>query len=372
MKKKTRGTPAIALALSLVLAGCCAPPNPKPVTEEDVDFTSYIIDYSVLIRNNTGERLVAFKGELKAETLIGGIPAHARDHGLKNDPRLFDKTEGFPLILLTEEQYYANKYILNSQMYSPFTRIFVFYNKFADNTEVYEISDRLGGPNSLVIVNATMNNVELRVNGADEVLGYFPAGMYNTRLKLQDGYYDIFPVIKRYNQFYDIVETVYPIENGSNSVWFQAFALDEENTSATINIDSVFQNTSAFTRGAALVSVNNQSSGDISFMKGYSYFITTTGVRYITRGNSGIFRIDMLFQTGVPGYQFADSIEAINWRFGSPAFEVTLQTSETDATPVTSLIIERDKMYTVTVSGDYSDNTLKAWVSDIIDIPINE
>ena len=65
-------------------------------TNGTVDFGSHNTDYSILVRNNTGENLVAFKGDLQAAKLIGGIPAHAQNHGLPNNPALFDRTEDFP------------------------------------------------------------------------------------------------------------------------------------------------------------------------------------------------------------------------------------------------------------------------------------
>jgi hypothetical protein len=175
---------AAACAAALLLAACYI--TGGWAGNGDVDFTSRNTDYSILVRNNTGKRLVAFKGDLNAGKLIGGIPAHAQNHGLPYSPALFDKTEDFPLILLEEAQYNANKGDLSSQKNSPFTRVYVFYNKSGDNTAVYEIASGLGGANNLEVVNASASiNVELRINGpAGETLGYAPAGILNTTLKL--------------------------------------------------------------------------------------------------------------------------------------------------------------------------------------------
>ncbi|MDR0551991.1 MAG: hypothetical protein LBG72_08260, partial [Spirochaetaceae bacterium] len=118
-------------------------------TLTDAAFESHNTDYSILVRNNTNFRLVAFKGDLRADALIGGIPAHAQGHGLPLNTTLFNKTEDFPMILLTEEQYKANKNNLQSQKNTPFTRVYVFYNKNGDNNVHYEISAGLGGSNSL-------------------------------------------------------------------------------------------------------------------------------------------------------------------------------------------------------------------------------
>jgi hypothetical protein len=100
MKMKMLKMPAIVLTFALILAGCNSPDDQDPDTNGGPDFTSHLSNYSILIRNNTNERLVAFKGELKAETLIGGIPALAQNHGLPRDPALFNKTGDFPCFFI--------------------------------------------------------------------------------------------------------------------------------------------------------------------------------------------------------------------------------------------------------------------------------
>ena len=209
----------------MILAGCSTPDDPDFGTAGEPDYSSHDADYSIKVRNNTGMRLVAFKGELKAETLIGGIPAHTlQPHGLPKNPALFNKTEDFPLILLTEAQYKANKDNLGSQENAPFTRLYVFYKQGGGNVTIYEIAGCLGESNTLIISNPSNFNVELRVEGVSgEILGYAPAGMYQTRFYLRDGDYSIYPVFKWYNPVSDTVETVYPTNPGSDNAWFQAF-----------------------------------------------------------------------------------------------------------------------------------------------------
>jgi len=373
MKKIMMFTLVLTALFTVFSCGGDDPNNPNNQNNtSEPDFTSHNTDYSIMVRNNTNERLVAYKGELKPETLVGGIPAHANNHGMPKDPALFDKTEDFPLIILTEAQYNANKDNPSTQKNTPFTRIYVFYNKSGDNTSVYEIAEGLGGNNSFEIVNASNSiNVELRVNGvAGETLGYAPAGILNTTLKLQDGNYNIFPVFKRYNRTRDVVETVYPKGTGSNYAWFQSYSFGDEGvTSATMNLKTLLQSTT-FTSGAAWVYVDNQTtSGGIRFLEGTDVKKTASGLENIMSGTPRTFQIDM---PKVTGDKYADSKVVANWKFGATGFEVGLQTSETDATPVTSLTIERDKMYTVTVTGNHNDSNLKAWVSNTTDIPTSE
>ena len=377
-KMKKIGLFTLVISVLFMVFSCDSNDDPdknkdtNTTTDNGPDFTSHNTDYSILVRNNTGERLVAFKGELKAEVLVGGIPAHAQNHGLPRNLTLFDKTEDFPLIILTEAQYNTNKNNLNSQKNTPFTRVYVFYNKSGDNTSVYEIAEGLGGTNSFEIVNASNSiNVELRVNGvAGETLGYAPAGILNTTLKLQDGNYNVFPVFKRYNKTRDVVEIVYPKGTGSNYAWFQSYSFGEGTTSAEMNLKTLLQSTT-FTSGAAWVYVNNQTtSGGIRFVEGTNVYRTASGLENIMSGNPRTFQINM--PKAGEGNKYADSIVVGSWKFGPTGFEVALQTSETDSTAVTTQTIERDKMYTVTVTGSHNDGNLKAWVSGTTDIPKNE
>jgi len=369
MKKIKRNAMfAFVLAAAILLFSCGEDPTPK---DGDLDFSSHNTDYSILVRNGTGERLVAFKGELKAEALIGGIPAHANNHGLPKNLTLFDKTEDFPLIILTEKQYKDNKSNLISQRNTPFTRVYVFYNKSGDNTSVYEIADGLGGDNKLEIINASNSiNVELRLNGvAGETIGYAPAGILNTTLRLQDGNYNIFPVFKRYNKTRDVVETVYPKGTGSNYAWFRSYSFGEGTDQASMNLKELLQATT-FTSGAAWVVINNQTPGGIRFLEGSNVRKTASGLENIMNNVTRTFQIDM--PKAGEGNKYADSIVVANWKFGPSGFDVPLQTSESNPATVSSLTIEQGKMYTITVTGDHNNETLKAWVSNITDIPVNE
>jgi len=358
---------ASVLAAAILVFSCQGPAAPKNGPDE-LDFTNYNTNYSIRVRNNTGERLVAFKGELEPKALAGGIPAYAMDHGLPNNTALFNDTGDFPLVLLTEAQYNDKKNDLGSLRYTPFTRVYVFFNKNGENKTVYEIAPGLGGTNSLEIINTSVSvNVELRLNGVvGRTLGYAPAGILNTTLKLEDGEYDIFPVFKRYNKARDLVETVFPKGTGSNYAWFKSYSFGKNTTSQTLNLKELLQSTT-FTPGAAWVYVNNKSDSGIKFIAGTT-LLTASGRENIGSGEPVTFQIDM----PRVGDNFMDSMIVANWKFGPSGFGVALQESETDNTPVASLTIYRGKMYTVTVSGSHNDRTLKAWISDTTDVPPGE
>jgi hypothetical protein len=334
----------------------------------DIDFTSHNTDYSILVRNNTGESLVAFKGELRADRLIGGIPAHAQNHGLPNTPALFDKTEDFPMILLTENQYNANISNLSSQKNTPFTRVYVFYNKSGDNTTVYEIAGGLGGTNALHIINtSTSMNIELRLGGvAGETIGYAPAGILDTTLRLNDGNYNVFPVFKRYNSIRDVVETVYP-KASTGDPWFRSVSFGEGTLDYTMNLKTLLQGLT-MTSGAAWVFVSNQSETGIRFVEGGTVHKTASGLENIMTTRT--FQIDMPKVSGTNNY--ADSKDVANWRFGPTGYEMALQVSATDSTLKGTFSIERDKMYTITVTGDHNLGTLKAYISSTTTIDTSD
>ena len=366
---------ALMLASAFMLFSCELIGNENDNESSGVDFSSHNTNYSILVRNNTGERLIAFKGSLGKNTLIGGIPAHAQNHGLPKDTDLFDKTEDFPLILLTESQYEKNKKDLNSQRNSPFTRVYVFYNKNGDNSAVYEIAEGLGGNNNLRIINpSTSMNVELRLGGvAGETIGYAPAGILETTLKLNDGNYNIFPVFKRYNKTRDIVETVYP-KGVSDAPWFITASFgDFGPPTGIINEFSMnlkdLLGTLTMTSGAAWVVINNQTvNSGLRFWAGGTVYKTASGLENVMPGYSVTFMVEM----DKVGNNYTNSKTISNWKFGPTGYEVELQESETDNTKVQSLVIERDKMYTITVKGDHNAGTLKAWVSDTTSIDVSD
>jgi hypothetical protein len=334
---------AMALACALVLAGC--PQDAGGSDDDDVDFSSHNTDYSILVRNNTGKDLVAFKGSLKTDTLIGGIPAGATNHGLPMDPKLFDKTEDFPMIILTREQYESYKDNLSPLESAPFTRVYVFYNKNvnpADPPAVYEIAAGLGGNNSLIIQSPSGTlNVEIRRGGVvGETMGYAPAGMLETTLKLEDGDYALFPVFKRYNRARDVVDTVYPtFPDGSPHFVTRTFDGTPGTQTQRLDLGDILRGLT-LTSGAAWVVIVNQTQDAIRFYEGSVPRTTPSGLQGITSGTTGVtFQVDMPTISGSKNY--ADSVEVSNWSFGVP----------TRTTDLGTQTIERDKMYTVTVIG---------------------
>jgi len=368
---------AVILAVAILLFACDTGDDPKKEEETGGgDFTSHNTDYSILVRNNTNFKLVAFKGDLQADKLIGGIPAHANNHGLPYKPALFDKTEDFPLILLTEAQYNNNKNNLLSQKNTPFTRVYVFYNKQGDNSSVYEIAEGLGGTNKLRIINtSTTINVEIRLGGvAGETIGYAPAGIQETTLKLEDGDYIVFPVFKRYNRIRDVVETVYP-KRQDGQPWRQSISLGDFGNGTVVsehlmNLNELMKNL-VMTSGAAWIIIDNQTEQGVRFLEGGTPRKTLTGREYTSTSAPLTWQIDM---PKLSNNNYADSRDVSNWKFGPSADEVSLQESKDVNTILSTVTIERDKLYTITVSGQAGNpsNPLKAYISSTTNIDVSD
>jgi hypothetical protein len=286
------------------------------------------------------------------------------------DPALFDKTEDFPMILLTSAQYEANKDNLQTQKNTPFTRVYVFYNKNGDNSVQYEIAGGLGGNNTLIISNLSQSlNIELRLNGtAGETIGYAQAGMNETYLYLEDGNYSIFPVFKRYNRARDVVDTVYP-KNANGYPWSRVVSFGDIHE-FTFDMRDLLKGLT-MTSGAAWVEINNQTNDGVRFNAGGSVRKTPSGVENVmpsTTGQQITFQIDMPRLGTTNNYQ--DSIPVSNWRFGPAGNEVPLQAGASDTS--TEITIERDKMYTVTVTGSHNDGNLKAYISNVTPIDVTD
>jgi hypothetical protein len=97
--------------------------------DNGIDYTNYLSNYSIKVKNDANQKLVAFKGAPSRSSLISGIPIGGGEHGLKKDTVLFAATGDFVLFLVTEADYLANKDNLSSLANKPFTRIYAFYNR---------------------------------------------------------------------------------------------------------------------------------------------------------------------------------------------------------------------------------------------------
>jgi len=360
----------MVIALTLTVGACKTGTDGTgiPDDNEGVDYRDYTTNFAFLVTNNTSEDLVAFRGELNSGYILGGIPAGATQHGIRKNPALFNTTADFPMILITKQQYAKNKNNLIALKETPFTRVYVFYNhSLADGTPntKYQISGRIGGDFKLTVQNPTNYNVELRLGGVNgETIGYAANGMLTTTLWVNEGDFNIFPVFKKYNVLRDTIETLYP-QGASGYAWFQSLGFDSSapgGKEKTFNVKTAVDTLLSRTSGVAWLSIDNQTypSNAIHLKDGLNVIRTTAGVSYF----DGIktFQIDMARTPVGNSSTFASSRVINGYAVGPDGFEVPIF-ANIDATsaPVGGHTLDVDMLYTVTVTGDHNQGTLKAY-----------
>jgi hypothetical protein len=316
-----------------------------------VDYTDYNSGYSIQVRNDTSEDLVAFKGTLSQQNLMGGVPAHASQHGLKKDPALFSDTSSFTLTLITQKAYDQYQNNLQALQQTPFTRVFAFYNAAGTNDNVFTISGHLGGTNRLNVQNMTNYNVEIRVGGVTgETLGFVqPLTSGGTTFYVDSRDFDIFPVFKRYNPLRDEMLTIFP-KGASGLPWYTSLSLGEAGqTEQTLNVSTILSEVNNnVTTGAAWLVIDNQATDTgVQLMRGDTPIKTASGISTINRTYQRTFQIDMP-KAGNDTYAPSTSIDG--YTVG--------RTAEGKPIGTGSNTLEIDKMYVVTVTGSANAGTL--------------
>ena len=348
MKKINFFVGAVCSAAAFLSLACKnAADTPKDIpTESSVSFESFT-PRSVSVKNNTGERLVAFKGAIEASSLISGVPAHASNHGLKMDSSLFNQTGDFALLFITEKVYNENKNNLLGVKNSPFASIYAFYNKSGSNNLVYTISSNSGGNAKLTLQNNSAFNVEIRVDSPEgEVLGYAGAYTANTVLNVNPGDYTLYPIFKKYiardNEIYSVV----PKFKTTKKPYAQDFAIMDADT---WNIGALWDATALqLSSGGFYLTINNQSNTAVRFTKGTTEFETSMGIKGIKSGSQATFFV--AFPKEADG-KYPDSFTMNTLKIGSALYPNTLP----------SYTYQLDTKYTITIKGAEQDNlTLEA------------
>jgi hypothetical protein len=346
------------LAAALVLMAC---PNPAGDDKDGnggggsgIDYTNYLTNYSIKVKNDANQTLVAFKGAPSASSLISGVPIGGGEHGLKKDPSLFSTTGDFVLFLVTEEDYLANQNNLSALANKPFTRIYAFFNTNADNKLTYTISAFLGGNKRIILQNSTSYNIELRKDGIQgELIGYAGQGSYNTTFNVESGTYMIFPVFRKFNSGRSEIITVYPKYQGGNldgKAKFEYFSLDESLSEATLNASNYLGNDIVLKTGSAYLVIQNNHSTGMTLYDGLSTVQTSTGGQAINPNNSLTFQIDMAKKPGSDD-EYLDTATKAQFKIGTPAYQES----------VSSFEFASDKIYQIAISGSNpGDITLSA------------
>jgi len=263
----------VLIAFALVFAAC----NDESDTDngdDDIPVLSFecFSPASLLVKNNTGERLVAFKNTVSLATLISGIPAYADNHGLKKDIVLFSSAGDFVLVLITEAQFNANKSNLAVLDNHAFARLYTLYNPYSDPFAI-TISANLGGSGQLIVNNASKYNVVLHLNyPTGETIGYVPAYSLNTLILLvAPGSYEIYPVFTIFNYSTMELFTIIPTTEegaaaGKPFKW--SVSLGGNDPSFSVNVSTILDQVNVLTSGGAYLKIVNNSTAAVRLFIG--------------------------------------------------------------------------------------------------------
>jgi hypothetical protein len=325
-------------------------PSGGGVDSSGVDWTDYSArdDYAILINNHSNKDLVVFKNDVKKENIAGGVAANKDSHGIKANTALFGTTHSFTLIFITKEDFEAykdNSAALQALKQAPFTRIFAFYNKSGSNDTPFEVSNKLGGNNTLSINNGTAYDMELRIDAARGTpLGYAPYESMNTRLSMISGDYYLFPVFTKYNPVRDELIRMYPRQTNGKPINI-SIPFSSGNQTKQITASDYLGIGASLSTGAAYLVVENQSNNGIRIGTAQTELQTETGNKIIGTGERKTFTI--LFDKADGSYETFQNFSGYRIIQGLDD-SVAIPTISTDEGKM-----EVDYRYYVTVTGNW-------------------
>jgi hypothetical protein len=294
---------------------------------------------------------------------MGGVKAKDANHGMKKDPALFSSTGDFPLVFITEDQYNTNKNNLDVLNNSPYARVYAFYNQLGTNATLYEVSDKFGGANELIINNLSSYTVELRRDGIyGEPLGFAQYKMVNQKFYLETDDYQLFPVFKRYIPARDIIQTIYP-EYSTGMPKSVSFGFGDENgTRYLLDVkDYLGDSIPKMSTGAAYLVINNQSNSGIRLFKGGNFVTNSAGIATINNGLTKTFQIEM---PAIPG-----SATAYATKLDISSYEVGEMGNTTNIGDHT---LQVDAIYTVTVTRNKTTGLFESSFSETGAVDLND
>jgi len=330
----------LVVGLIFSFAGC-----EEADDEDNVSFQSFS-PRSISVDNMTKQRLVAFKGSLHRDFLIGGIPADVRSHGLERKSSLFRQTGDFALVLITETEYKRNK--TNLEAAPVFAELYAFYNNEGDNQNSFQISSRVGGAGRITLNNPTNWNIEIRRNSTSgEILGYVASQTVGTTLRLEiPDDYDLYPIFKRFHNTDKEIYSVTPIfktasaglEHLIGTPYMEPFSLTNGNPqrwdfgqlAQTLNF--------SISSGGIYIRVENDSRVAVRFTMGNEDQLTSLGVRGIQPGYTNLYNIKVLKN---PDGSYPESQTISGYSIGSSLGNI----------PLPERVYKTDYLYTLRVTG---------------------
>lgn len=331
----------------------CQPCSVCPGDEDPAvikpDETDYDTNYSIQVNNGTNKRLVAFKGEVDINNLIGLISTSSlSSHGLPRDDKLFSQAGEFVLKIITEESYYANYDDLTKA--PVYGSIYAFYNADATksgDTEPFKISSRLGGNSKLDINNTTSFNIELRDGGpTGDSLAYIPPDTHNFQLSLSEGDYDLIALFRKYSPYLKEVIEVYP-KAVNGEIVVNSISLNRDDTRALTYDNSYIEAVDFTPKSAYITFHNNATNSGVYVRVGTEVLFTSTGRKIVNPNDSLSFHIDMTRTGEIVG----TSRTLGNILVIQGSFQEQLQSFEFLAGSIYEVIITGDSINGIALSG---------------------
>ena len=342
----------LAVGLMVSLTGC--PPGGDDIP--GVDFTNHQ-NASVRVRNNTAQRLVAFRGSPALENMLGGIPANANNHGLSRDS--FNTSVDFALALVTESEYNRAMSAGGNQALASaavFNVIYAFYNHSGTNNNVFSINAQSGGAGRLIMENPTAWNIEVRNNAYNGVtLGYIGPFTATQTLNLEPGDYIFYPVMRRFNPLLGEIIDVQPVfPDGviASTPFFRPLQISS--TPVTWNFLSIAQDaTINMVSGASFVRVVNNSQAAIQFFNGSTPQQTSMLSTFLNPGQTMVFQV---FFPRNPDGSFSNT-HTTDFGVGGPG------AGRTGNVPARTVTI--DYLYEIQVTGSSVSNLVASDITEI-------
>jgi len=303
---------------------------------------------SIFVENQSNERLIAFKDNLSPSTLLSGIPANVSNHGLRHDPVLFASSGTFILVLITESQYITNRNDLEVLNDHVFAKLPVSYSTSGNNS-IFRISPSLGGAGRINIVNPTNFFVVFRKDGpSGDILGFARPYDYGNFINLQvPGDYEIYPQIRFYNPFIEVITTIYPTFNSgylNGRPYFWPLSLGTNNLTHTINLNDLAHLAIHLTTGGAHLRIINNSNTAVNILNGTANLTNMAGLQNVAPGTiSETFFLAFPFN---PDFTYPSLLDFPNLSIGSGSNMIKLGPN----------LVELDNVYSIEVTGGNAAN----------------
>jgi len=270
----------------VVFTGCEQPGGNGNTWVDQIDWSNHgPANHGFIVDNLSQHRLFVFYGSVHPDTVLGGIPPMANNHGVRRDPGVFGRTRSIHVVVVKEADLieHVNNGTLAQLSANPFSSLMVMYNHGMPNNHRHRVTERAGGRHRLIVANTTNHNVELRINsplaGGGDVLGFSPKVSFSTVFHLTDHTPPnvetlVFPVFRFFHPVDQSVSEIFP-EWGSGPLqgtpWFRNLPTGAglPDVNETINVSEVLSNLD-ITLGAVWIVVENTTNTPITFFQGNS------------------------------------------------------------------------------------------------------